>query len=305
LSSSPKNRSSAVYTFSPRPVSCAREGKNTTPRGASLVSPSITQKSFNDKKNSHQSAPGRACQQTDKGFSASASTATSFQSPTTLKSNSIAAMTTTTRPPSAFGNKNLVTPTSLMKTPTSSMQESFFHNNRSHNLHGNGCSTGIFDNTSPKTTLLHQATTTTARSSTKLLSATTKSNIQASSLTSKTNTDVVQKQDENVDSKDSVAPRSWSHEELMNWMAKHELLLEQNMALLSGVNGQMVMRMSKAQLLDTFYGGGDIDCIVNKKRAETLFRRLRLESDRADRLLLKKRVVRSSTKGSVFITGSM
>lgn len=271
---SPKNRSAFFASpSSPRRSSSARGGN--TPR-ASLVSPSVTQKSLND--NNHQSAPGRTCLQTKKCFSASAA---SFQSPTTLKISSIEA---TTRPPSAFAKKNLI-------SPASSLQE-----NSSHNRHySNNGSTGPFD-TIPKT--LPQATN--AASFTKPLSTTTKSNIQASSQTSITKKDVVKKQDGNVDNKDIVAPRSWSHQELKDWLAKHGLLDNNNKSsrIPCHVNGQMVMRMSKAQLLDSFYEGDD--CIINKKKAETLFRRLRLESDRADRLQLKKRVA-ASTKGSASI----
>jgi hypothetical protein len=286
----------AVAVTSPKssvfsPSSSSRPRGNTL--GASLIaSPSITCKiiSFNDKNHPSARILGRRTAAT-----AAAAAPKSFQSPPTLKMNSSIMMSaetrTTTRPFStaiAKQKHRFVSPDS-----SSSLQdENSCHYNRHH------CKNG--STASPKS--LQQATTT---NSTKLQSAAMKTNMPASSHTYITKKDVAKKQDDSNGDYKTIAvvppPRSWSHEELMAWLEKHELLDKNNKNNKSSfgyaVNGQMVMRMSKAQVLDYFYDDGH--CIVNQKKAETLFRRLRLESDRADRLLLKKRVAVAKGAASI------
>jgi hypothetical protein len=316
--SSAKTAASAVFftLSSPRPRSCGSVRGSSTPRGApTLVSQEVTTKlSLTDKNQRSSSVPIRTCLQNTStgGVSIAAlttttttTTAASFQSPSpTWKMSNRIHAAAETRPISVITKQqkhHFISP-----PPTSSLQESCCNcDDRHQNI------------TSPTrhNSIPNRKDTTTA-GSTKPVSATTKTNTIAK-------TDIVRKQDaNNADSKSVVAPpRSWSHEQLMAWLTKHELLDSTNVGNKSSsssssktipsipspaaaghhsvVNGQMVMCMSKERLLDTFYGNRD--CPVNQKKAETLFRRLRLERDRADRLQLllkKQRVAVVVTKGT-------
>ena len=76
-------------------------------------------------------------------------------------------------------------------------------------------------------------------------------------------------------------PKQWTHEELLDWMARKHL--EPTGAVAAHLNGRTVMRMSKVQLRNAFFGDGDVD------RADSLFRHLRAETDRVARMDLKRR----------------
>lgn len=87
-----------------------------------------------------------------------------------------------------------------------------------------------------------------------------------------------------VDSPTPQNPKQWTHMELVEWMARKRLLQTADSAVPSHVDGRAVMRMSELQLRAIFYSKD-----VNLERSIHLFRCLRAEASRADRLDLKRR----------------
>jgi hypothetical protein len=89
-----------------------------------------------------------------------------------------------------------------------------------------------------------------------------------------------------------VLPRQWSKAKLLDWMKKKNLLVPMVAEKLTSnmteemLCGSRVMRMTKAQLQNTFYSGvADAD-----RLAEKLFVQLRGENDRVARLRVKKKL---------------
>jgi kinesin family member 2/24 len=86
-----------------------------------------------------------------------------------------------------------------------------------------------------------------------------------------------------------AAPKSWSHDELMQWMSDKRLIGKSVVS--EAVNGRQVMRMSKVQLRNTFYEDNEA------AKADRLFQLLRAESDRIGRLELKRRMAKGNSAG--------
>jgi kinesin family protein 2/24 len=78
-----------------------------------------------------------------------------------------------------------------------------------------------------------------------------------------------------------IAPKKWDHQALVEWLSEKKLLGKK---LLGNVDGRVTMKMSKIMLRNTFYEDDGMD------KAEVLFRCLRSETDRVDRLDWKRRI---------------
>jgi kinesin family protein 2/24 len=80
-----------------------------------------------------------------------------------------------------------------------------------------------------------------------------------------------------------IAPKKWNHGALIAWLTEKRLIQKQQQ-IPEHFDGRFVMRMSKLQLRNAFYGDGEM------AKAELLFKYLRSETDRANRLDLKRRM---------------
>lgn len=89
------------------------------------------------------------------------------------------------------------------------------------------------------------------------------------------------------DDQPSVAPKKWNHTELVAWLSEQQLLLGHS-PVPRQLDGSTLMRMSKIQLRNTFYGD-QADRSAAVKKADLLFQSLRAESVRVARLDMKRR----------------
>jgi kinesin family protein 2/24 len=78
-----------------------------------------------------------------------------------------------------------------------------------------------------------------------------------------------------------IAPKKWDHQALVEWLSEKKLL---GKPVPGHVDGRLTMKMSKILLRNTFYEDDGMD------KAEVLFRCLRSETDRVDRLDWKRRI---------------
>lgn len=88
----------------------------------------------------------------------------------------------------------------------------------------------------------------------------------------------------------SVPPKKWNHPELVAWLL--EKRLSGKSPVPTQLDGSAVMRMSKIQLRHAFYD--EVSCDDSSAailKADLLFRRLRVETDRVARLDWKRRMV--------------
>lgn len=83
-------------------------------------------------------------------------------------------------------------------------------------------------------------------------------------------------------------PRQWSHDELVEWMRRKNLLVD---PVPCDVNGRIAMRMTKRQLKGMFY-----NVTEDEAKAERLYMALRAENDRVARMRVKVRMARERQK---------
>lgn len=79
-----------------------------------------------------------------------------------------------------------------------------------------------------------------------------------------------------------VAPKKWTNQQVVEFLTKKNLLGEK--AVPWSMDGRQIMRMTKLQLRNTFYNDSQSD------KADTLYQCLRAESDRIEKVELKRRM---------------
>jgi kinesin family protein 2/24 len=82
----------------------------------------------------------------------------------------------------------------------------------------------------------------------------------------------------------AVAPKNWTHEQLVSWMKQKRLWNGCEQKISPALNGRQVMRMSKIHLRNAFYEDSEW------QKADLLFNLLRAETDRVARMELKRRI---------------